>query len=64
MELAIGDKVLVGDRRKGQRERVLEVYEAIRADGSRYLALRGKYERNGALRFYLEGLWGGVQRKL
>ncbi len=67
MKYKIRDKVVVGT---GSNQRVLEVYEETSADGSKYLALRGRWnedrkqfdEYNGALSLYEEGFWGGIQQ--
>jgi hypothetical protein len=60
----------VGDKIETHSGDVMEVYMEINSDGIEYKALRtfpyipyrGSY--NGALRFYLQGLWGGVKKKL
>lgn len=62
-DFKIGDRVVVG---VGEHERTMEVYEEMDSDGCKYLALKSlkTKEFNGSLEKYLEGFWGGVQRKL
>jgi hypothetical protein len=65
-DFKIKDRVLVGDKSRGQEEREMVVYEETSSNGEKYLALRtdNGREYNGKLELYLKGFWGGIKKKL